>query len=200
MCRRPDVYAVSAATHAGATYHFANAQNRAVLTERLLGGGERPAYGWVPPGVEGYRGAEFSWAPLPWPARLAEAQRLFAVRRQLQQNQLAQINERVRQTEQQISSLQAQMHASQKQADLVKPELEGLRSLRDRQLVTVNRLNQVERTAVDLQGAVKRAKRLLQQAELGTGRAQVTPGISIAGLGGAGLAQQRRRLGKLLPT
>ncbi|MCH4152929.1 MAG: HlyD family type I secretion periplasmic adaptor subunit [Sphingobium sp.] len=93
----------------------------------------------------------------PTPAKqeaMAEAQRLFAVRRQLQQNQLAQINERVRQTEQQISSLQAQMHASQKQADLVKPELEGLRSLRDRQLVTVNRLNQVERTAVDLQGAV----------------------------------------------
>ena len=27
--------------------------DRTVLTERLLGGGERPAYGWVPPGVEG---------------------------------------------------------------------------------------------------------------------------------------------------
>ena len=52
--------------------------DRAVLTDRLLGGGERPAYGWVPPGVEGYRGAEFSWAPLPWTARLAEAQRLYA--------------------------------------------------------------------------------------------------------------------------
>lgn len=93
----------------------------------------------------------------PTPAKqeaMAEAQRLFVVRRQLQQNQLAQISERVRQTEQQIGSLQAQMNAAQKQADLVKPELEGLRSLRDRQLVTVNRLNQIERTAVDLQGSV----------------------------------------------
>jgi len=93
----------------------------------------------------------------PTPAKqeaMAEAQRLFVLRRQLQQNQLAQINERVRQTEQQIASLNAQMHASQKQADLVKPELEGLRTLRDKQLVTVNRLNQIERTAVDLQGSV----------------------------------------------
>lgn len=93
----------------------------------------------------------------PTPAKkeaMAEAERLFVVRRQLQQNQLGQISERVRQTEQQISSLNAQMHAAQKQADLVQPELEGLRTLRDKQLVTVNRLNQVERTAVDLQGAV----------------------------------------------
>ncbi|MDQ4420927.1 HlyD family type I secretion periplasmic adaptor subunit [Sphingobium sp. DEHP117] len=93
----------------------------------------------------------------PTPAKqeaMAEAQRLFVLRRQLQQNQLAQITERVRQTEQQIGSLSAQMNAAQRQADLVKPELEGLRSLRDRQLVTVNRLNQIERTAVELQGAV----------------------------------------------
>lgn len=93
----------------------------------------------------------------PTPAKreaMAEAQRLFELRRGARGNELAQINERVRQTQQQISSLQAQMTAAQKQADLVKPELEGLRSLRDRQLVTVNRLNQVERTAVDLQGAV----------------------------------------------
>lgn len=93
----------------------------------------------------------------PSPAKqmaMAEAQRLFNVRRELQQNQLAQISERVRQTEQQIGSLQAQMNSAQKQAALVKPELEGLRTLRDQQLVTINRLNQVERSAVDLQGAV----------------------------------------------
>jgi len=62
--------------------------DRAVLTERLLGGGERPAYGWVPPGVEGYRGAEFSWAPLPWTGRLAEAQRLYAAAGHSAQNPL----------------------------------------------------------------------------------------------------------------
>ena len=52
--------------------------DRSVLTERLLGGGERPAHGWVPPGVDAYRGAEFEWARLPWPQRLAAARRLYA--------------------------------------------------------------------------------------------------------------------------
>jgi oligopeptide transport system substrate-binding protein len=52
--------------------------DRAVLTEHLLGGGERPAHGFVPAGVAGYRGAEFGWARLPWPERLAEARRLYA--------------------------------------------------------------------------------------------------------------------------
>lgn len=52
--------------------------DRSVLTERLLGGGERPAHGWAPPGVDAYRGAEFEWARLPWPQRLAAARRLYA--------------------------------------------------------------------------------------------------------------------------
>lgn len=93
----------------------------------------------------------------PTPAKQAamqSAQHLFDLRRQARQNELAQIEERVRQTQQQIGSLEAQQGAARRQAELVKPELEGLRSLRDRQLVTVNRLNQIERTAVDLQGSV----------------------------------------------
>ena len=93
----------------------------------------------------------------PTPAKKAameEAEHLFTLRRQANQNELAQINERVRQTQQEINSLEAQRSAARKQVALVKPELEGLRSLRERQLVTVNRLNQIERTAVDLQGSV----------------------------------------------
>lgn len=83
-----------------------------------------------------------------------EARGLFMLRRSAHQNELAQIEERIRQTQQEINSLHAQRAAAQKQVQLVRPELEGLRSLRDRQLVTVNRLNQIERTAVDLQGTV----------------------------------------------
>ncbi len=93
----------------------------------------------------------------PTPAKRAamqSAQHLFEIRRQARANELGQIEERVRQTQQQISALEAQRRAAQRQADLIQPELEGLRSLRDRQLVTVNRLNQIERTAVDLQGSV----------------------------------------------
>jgi len=87
-------------------------------------------------------------------AAMAEARQLFDLRRRARQNQLAQINERAHQTEQQIVSLQAQRAATQKQIALVQPELEGIRTLRDQQLVTVNRANQVERTAVDLQGSL----------------------------------------------
>jgi HlyD family type I secretion membrane fusion protein len=93
----------------------------------------------------------------PTPAKLtamAEAQRLFNLRRTARNNQLSQINERVRQTEQQISSLIAQKKASRQQIALIEPELEGLRSLRAQNLVTINRINQTERTAVDLQGSV----------------------------------------------
>lgn len=52
--------------------------DRGVLTDNLLGGGERPAHGFVPAGVDGYRGAEFGWARLAWPERLALARRLYA--------------------------------------------------------------------------------------------------------------------------
>jgi len=91
----------------------------------------------------------------PTPAKqaaMALARRQFELRRNARQNQLAQINERANQTEHQIASLQAQRAATQKQIALVQPELDGIRTLRDQQLVTVNRANQVERTAVDLQG------------------------------------------------
>ena len=92
----------------------------------------------------------------PTPAKEAamkSAQSLFELRRQARRNELAQIDERVRQTQQEINSLEAQRRAAQRQSALIQPELEGLRSLRERKLVTVNRLNQIERTAVDLQGA-----------------------------------------------
>lgn len=91
----------------------------------------------------------------PSPAKEAamnEARHLFNLRRQAHANEQAQINERVRQTQQQIGSLEAQMGSARRQSELVRPELEGLRSLRDRQLVTINRLNEIERTAVDLEG------------------------------------------------
>lgn len=103
----------------------------------------------------------------PTPAKaaaIAEANHLFALRRATRGNELAQIEERVRQTQQQIAAMEAQRAAAQKQTDLVGPELEGLRSLRDRQLVTVNRLNQIERTAVDLQGTVAAYNAQIAQA------------------------------------
>ena len=57
---------------------LAMAVDREVLTQQVLGDGEQPAYGWVPPGVAGYTPQRFDWAGLDAKARIAEAKRLYA--------------------------------------------------------------------------------------------------------------------------
>jgi len=52
--------------------------DRDVLAKQVLGDGERPAFGWVPPGVAGHEPARFAWAGLDAEARIAEARRLYA--------------------------------------------------------------------------------------------------------------------------
>ena len=49
-----------------------------MLAKQVLGDGERPAYGWVPPGVAGYAPQQFDWATLDAAKRIAEAKRLYA--------------------------------------------------------------------------------------------------------------------------
>lgn len=101
---------------------------------------------------------------ITWPAELLknkspsartamqEESRLFSLRQQARFGEQAQYAERIRQTQSQIESLQAQMGAADKQAALIRPERDGVRSLYKRGLVTITRLNQLERTAVDLEG------------------------------------------------
>jgi len=81
---------------------------------------------------------------------MAEESRLFRLRREARIGQHAQLAERVRQLEQQIRGYQAQIDASQRQAKLIEPELAGVRQLWEKKLVTINKVNQLERTAVDL--------------------------------------------------
>lgn len=103
----------------------------------------------------------------PTPAKQAAmdtARRLLVLRRGARGQELAQIAERIRQTEAQISAYGAQRSATNKQSALVMSELEGLRSLRDQQLVTINRLNQIERTAVDLEGTAASYSAQIAQA------------------------------------
>jgi ABC-type oligopeptide transport system substrate-binding subunit len=57
---------------------LAMAIDRVVLTQQVLGDGERPAYGWVPEGVAGHAPQRFSWSGLDDAARIALAQRLYA--------------------------------------------------------------------------------------------------------------------------
>jgi ABC-type oligopeptide transport system substrate-binding subunit len=57
---------------------LAMAVDREVLAQQVLGDGERPAYGWVPPGVAAYEPQSFAWAGSDDAKRIAEAKRLYA--------------------------------------------------------------------------------------------------------------------------
>jgi ABC-type oligopeptide transport system substrate-binding subunit len=57
---------------------LAMAVDREVLAQQVLGDGERPAYGWVPPGVAAYEPQSFAWAGPDDAKRIAEAKRLYA--------------------------------------------------------------------------------------------------------------------------
>lgn len=84
---------------------------------------------------------------------MARELRLFALRRQERSGGMALLEERIHQYDGQIASFRAQIDALDQQARLIKPELEGLRALYAKQLVTINRINEMERTSVQLQGA-----------------------------------------------
>ncbi|MGP1394460.1 MAG: peptide ABC transporter substrate-binding protein [Inquilinaceae bacterium] len=52
--------------------------DRDILTRQITQGGEIPAYGWVPPGMEGYDQQQVEWADWSQEQRAEEARRLFA--------------------------------------------------------------------------------------------------------------------------
>jgi HlyD family type I secretion membrane fusion protein len=129
---------------------------------------------------------------------VAQERRLLALRRQERNGQIALLNERIAQARQLIESYRAQISAAQAQIKLIGPELDGLRTLYARQLVTINRLNQLERQAVELNGSIAALRANIAQtesrisetreqilnvdqqirAEAGTQLAQVVAGIS----------------------
>jgi HlyD family type I secretion membrane fusion protein len=83
-----------------------------------------------------------------------QERRLLNLRRQERNGQMALLNERILQARQLIVSYEAQIGAARAQIKLIGPELDGLRKLYARQLVTINRLNQLERQAVELNGNI----------------------------------------------
>jgi HlyD family secretion protein len=87
-------------------------------------------------------------------AAMSEEARLFRLRQQARIGMHQQLAERVRQLDQQIRGYQAQIAASQRQTELIAPELAGVRELWEKKLVTINKLNSLERTAVDLDANV----------------------------------------------
>lgn len=54
------------------------AVDRQVIVDKVLGSGERPAYGWLPPRIDGAPAVQPEWSGWTREQRLAEARRLYA--------------------------------------------------------------------------------------------------------------------------
>src|SRR3546814_4636375 len=98
---------------------------------------------------------------------MAGEQRLFDLRRTALTGEQAQLAERIQQFQQQIASYEAQIAANKKQTKLIAPELKGVRDLWKRKLVTINRLNELERTAVSLEGNIAALQANIAQTRAG---------------------------------
>ncbi len=85
---------------------------------------------------------------------IAAERRLMVLRRNERTSLRTQLNERIAQLNRQIDGFQSQIAALRQQRSLIEPELAGVRELWDRNLVTIARKNQLERTAVELEGSV----------------------------------------------
>jgi HlyD family secretion protein len=98
-----------------------------------------------------------------------DERRLFAIRRSEQAQLAAQLDSRTIQLNDEIDGYQAQIQALQKQRVLIEPERQSVQELWDKQLVTISRVNQLERTAADLEGNIAAL-----QAQIASTRARIT--------------------------
>lgn len=99
---------------------------------------------------------------------MQEEQHVLSLRNNTMGSQQQQLAERVRQAEAQISGLQQQLSANREQSVLVDKEVRATRELWSKGYTTLARLNQVERTAVDL-----RSQAGSMNANIATTRAQI---------------------------
>lgn len=103
---------------------------------------------------------------------MTDERQLFGTRLSEQGQLRAQLAARVMQHTQQIRGLEAQIVSLQRQRALIGPELEGVRELWSKKLVTINRLNQLERTAVDIDGNIGSLRAQIAQTRARIAEAQ----------------------------
>ena len=106
---------------------------------------------------------------------MADETKLFRIKQSEQGGLSAQLVARIEQYQQQISAYEAQIRALEEQQKLIEPERKGVKDLWDKDLVTISRLNQLERTAVDMQGNIGalRANIAQTQARISEAREQI---------------------------
>ncbi|MDI1296268.1 MAG: HlyD family type I secretion periplasmic adaptor subunit [bacterium] len=85
---------------------------------------------------------------------MADEQRLFDMRNRQMDGEVALRRTQIRQAREEIASYRAQIGMLREQEVLIRPELEGLQKLYEKQLVTLGRKSQLERTAVQLRGNI----------------------------------------------
>lgn len=148
----------------GAETNYSSLTVEQLLAQRARLEAERVAAAAItfPPDLTGSQSASAAQA-------IADEQKLFNIRRAEQTQIRAQLQARLVQFVQQIEGYGAQIAALQRQRTLIEPERQGVRELWDKQLVTINRLNQLERTAADIEGSIASL-----QAQIAQARARIT--------------------------
>lgn len=104
---------------------------------------------------------------------LASERKLFELRSTVRKGQKAQLHERVTQLQEEIGGIEAQLAAKAREIILINRELAGIKDLWDKKLVQLNRLTQLEREAIRLEGergqliaAAAQAKGKVSETEL----------------------------------
>ncbi len=77
---------------------------------------------------------------------------LFELRRQAREGQKSQLKERSAQLQDEIKGYLGQVEAKKKEVDFIQQELEGVRTLREKNLVPITRLTALERDAARIEG------------------------------------------------
>ena len=85
---------------------------------------------------------------------MADEEKLFRIRHAEQSGMSAQLVARIAQYRKQIDGYRAQIASYRKQAALIEPERASVKELWEKNLVTISRLNQIERTGADLEGSI----------------------------------------------
>lgn len=99
-------------------------------------------------------------------ARAVSAERsLFDLRHQARDGQKSQLKERSAQLQEEIKGYQGQVEAKKKEVDFIQQELEGVRTLWQKNLVPISRLTALERDAARIEGERSQLAGMIAQAK-----------------------------------
>ncbi len=104
-------------------------------------------------------------------AAIAAETRRFTLGRAERASLGAQLRERVNQLSRQIDGYRAQIAALREQQELITPELTMVRDMYEQGYVTIRRLNELERTAIELEGSIGALNANIAQANAGIAQA-----------------------------